>query len=78
MCTVELLAINIAVNWIEKRKEQSKVLICSDSSSGLVSIQNIHSDTRQDIILEIAHTVLLIKKVSEMSHQRHQGRCYSI
>ena len=44
--TVEMLAVLVALRWVEKTK-QDKVLICSDSTSTLASIRSFHSDSRQ-------------------------------
>ena len=51
--TGELPAFLLALNWVEGGR-MKKVLIGSDSSSALKSMQQLHSETRQDIILEIA------------------------
>lgn len=57
--TVELVAIVSALNWIELANI-SKVIVCSDSSSALMSIQSFSSQSRQDIINEIYETLFRI------------------
>ncbi len=56
--TGELL---LALSWIEEVKS-SKVLIGSDSSSALTSIESMQSHTTQDRVPDIAHTISRIKK----------------
>lgn len=60
--TGEMLAILLALEWVENSKTR-KVLIGSDSSSALNSFKNMQLDVRQDIMLEIAQTVYRIKRV---------------
>lgn len=50
--TVETLAILAALQWVEE-VQISKVIICSDSSSTLLSLQSLTSNSRQDLINEI-------------------------
>ena len=50
--TGEMLAILLAVQWIEEIRPL-RVIICSDSTSSLVSLQNSHSNSRADILIEI-------------------------
>ncbi len=50
--TVELMARIAALYWIEE-SGMKKVIICSDSSSALISIKSISSKNRQDCIYEI-------------------------
>nr|XP_055030059.1 uncharacterized protein LOC129419084 isoform X2 [Misgurnus anguillicaudatus] len=50
--TAELVAIVLALSWAESNKPRSLV-IASDSASALISIQNINSQSRQDIVIEI-------------------------
>lgn len=57
--TVEMLAILIAVRWVEK-SGQHKVLVCSDSSSVLASIRSFYSKSRQDILYEVLQSVTRI------------------
>ncbi|XP_061747026.1 uncharacterized protein LOC133545438 [Nerophis ophidion] len=59
--TGELVAIYMAVNWIEENKAR-KVVVCSDSSSALTSIKNITSETRLDIVYEIVQAIYRINK----------------
>ena len=47
--TVEMLAVLVALRWVEKTK-QDKVMICSDSTSILASIRSFHSNSRQDVL----------------------------
>lgn len=58
VCTVEMVAILVALRWVEKAKI-SKVIICSDSASALVSLISFHS-SRQDILFEILYSVTRI------------------
>ncbi|XP_024859831.1 uncharacterized protein LOC108230932 [Kryptolebias marmoratus] len=58
--TGELMAILMALEWVEEM-ERRKVVICSDSSSALISIKEINSEARQDIVLEIAHAIFRTK-----------------
>lgn len=50
--TAELVAIWLALKWVEDNKP-IKAVIASDSSSALISIKNVVSESRQDIIYEI-------------------------
>ncbi|XP_061909335.1 uncharacterized protein LOC133653724 isoform X1 [Entelurus aequoreus] len=59
--TGELVAIYMAINWIEENKAR-KAVVCSDSSSALTSIKNIASETRQDLVYEIVQAVYRINK----------------
>lgn len=49
----------MALNWIQEVRP-GKVLIASDSSSALISIKHNQSESRQDIVLEIAHLLQVI------------------
>ena len=49
--TGELLAILVAVQWVEDTRPL-RLVICSDSSSALKSLQFNHSDSRPDIVIE--------------------------
>lgn len=51
--TAELVAILIAHSWVESNMPRNEVVIASDFSSALISIQNIMSQSRQDIVLDI-------------------------
>lgn len=55
--TAELVAILTALSWVEGYRPKGGVLIASDSASALMSIQNIMSESRQDIVLEIVQMV---------------------
>ena len=59
--TVEMLAVLVALRWVEKTK-QDKVLICSDSTSTLASIRSFHSNSRQDVLYEVLQSVTRIAK----------------
>lgn len=50
--TAELLAIWLALQWVEDNRPR-KAVIASDSSSALMSIKNGQSESRQDLICEI-------------------------
>uniref|UniRef100_A0A3Q3AL86 Reverse transcriptase domain-containing protein n=1 Tax=Kryptolebias marmoratus TaxID=37003 RepID=A0A3Q3AL86_KRYMA len=58
--TGELMAILMALEWVEESREE-KVVICSDSSSAIISIQEAQSESRQDIIMEIMHVIFRVK-----------------
>ena len=51
---------NLALSWIEEVKP-IKDLIGSDSTGALASIKYMQSDTRQDIVLDIAQIIFRIK-----------------
>ncbi len=57
--TVEMVAILVALRWVEKT-EIVKVVICSDSAAVLVSLISFHSKSRQDILYEILYSVTRI------------------
>lgn len=46
--TVEMLAVLVALRWVEKTR-QDKVLICSDSSSALASLRSFHSSHQDEV-----------------------------
>lgn len=50
--TGELIAVWLALLWVEPNRPRTAV-ITSDSSSASISIQNFKSELRQDILLEI-------------------------
>ena len=50
--TVEMLAVLVALRWVEKTK-QDKVLICSDSTSALASIRSFHSNSRHEVLQSV-------------------------
>ena len=50
--TVEMLAVLVALRWVEKTK-QDKVLICSDSTSTLASIRSFHSNSRHEVLQSV-------------------------
>uniref|UniRef100_A0A3B5QKI5 Reverse transcriptase domain-containing protein n=1 Tax=Xiphophorus maculatus TaxID=8083 RepID=A0A3B5QKI5_XIPMA len=54
--TGELLAISMALKWSEELSDK-KVLICSDSSSALISIMEQESEARQDILIDINKSI---------------------
>ncbi|XP_035984330.1 uncharacterized protein LOC118557933 [Fundulus heteroclitus] len=57
--TGEMLALLLAVQWVEEVRPL-KSIICSDSSSSLISLQNNQSDSRPDILIEIQQTLYRI------------------
>lgn len=59
--TAEITAIIIALQWVEQVRP-NKVVICSDSSSALVSIANSKSD-REDLITEIYLSLYRLKEI---------------
>uniref|UniRef100_A0A3Q3BE46 Reverse transcriptase domain-containing protein n=1 Tax=Kryptolebias marmoratus TaxID=37003 RepID=A0A3Q3BE46_KRYMA len=63
--TGEMLAILLALQWVEEIKPL-KTIICSDSSSALLSIKNNQTDSRMDILLEIYHTLFRIQNMGMM------------
>jgi len=44
----------MAMMWVESNKRKQAV-IASDSSSALISLKHLHSESRQDIVFEIIH-----------------------
>ncbi len=58
--TGEMMALLLAVQWVEEVRPW-KTVICSDSSSSLISIKYGHSDSRKDILLEIQQTIFRIQ-----------------
>uniref|UniRef100_A0A3B5QAR3 Reverse transcriptase domain-containing protein n=1 Tax=Xiphophorus maculatus TaxID=8083 RepID=A0A3B5QAR3_XIPMA len=60
--TGEMLAILLALQWVEDIKPL-KTVICSDSSSALLSLKNTQSDSRMDILFEIFHTLFRIQNM---------------
>ncbi|XP_037536736.1 uncharacterized protein LOC119413748 [Nematolebias whitei] len=57
--TGEMVAILLAVQWIEDNQPLRSV-ICSDSSSSVISIKNSCSESRPDILIEIQQTLFKI------------------
>lgn len=57
--TGEMLALLLAVQWVEENKPL-RTIICSDSSSSLISLDNNHSESRPDILLEVLQTIFRI------------------
>ncbi len=53
--TAELIAIATALHGVEQVK-LNKVILCSNSSLALLSLQSFSSQSRQDIISEIYET----------------------
>uniref|UniRef100_A0A8C2HUK7 Uncharacterized protein n=1 Tax=Cyprinus carpio TaxID=7962 RepID=A0A8C2HUK7_CYPCA len=58
--TGEMIAILLAIQWIEEIRPLKSV-VCSDSSSSLASIQYSHSESRPDILIEIQQTLYRIQ-----------------
>lgn len=54
--TAELLAILLALNWVEENGT-GKFAIASDSNSAVISIKNLRSETREDIVNEIGQVL---------------------
>ena len=63
--TGELLAILLAVQWVEDNRPLKSV-ICSDSSSALKSVQYNRSDSRPDILIEVQQTLYRIQMMGLM------------
>lgn len=57
--TVEMVAILIALQWVEKSKI-GKIIICTDSASVLDSLMSFHSKSRQDILYQILYWITRI------------------
>uniref|UniRef100_A0A1A8L2C0 Reverse transcriptase domain-containing protein n=1 Tax=Nothobranchius pienaari TaxID=704102 RepID=A0A1A8L2C0_9TELE len=57
--TGEMLAILLAVQWVEEHRPLFSV-ICSDSSSSLTSLRCSHSDSRPDVLIEIQQSLYRI------------------
>ncbi len=62
VCTVELYAIMMALEWIRKEDKISKVLIGSDSLSALYSLRTGMSNSRQHLLYEILATYTRVKE----------------
>ncbi|XP_053089092.1 uncharacterized protein LOC113540370 [Pangasianodon hypophthalmus] len=58
--TGEMIAILLALQWVEENKPM-RTLICSDSSSSLITIKTCHSESRADIMIEILQTIYRIQ-----------------
>ena len=61
--TGELMAILLAIQLI-KEIEMQNAVICSDSYSAIVSIDNQKSESRPDIVMEIRQNLFELKKDS--------------
>ncbi len=61
--TVELITIATALLWVEQVK-LSKVILCSDSRSVLLSLQSFSSRSRQDIVNEIYETLFRLHNLN--------------
>ncbi len=61
--TGEMFAIIMAISWISEVKVP-KIVICSDSSSALISLNERKSKTRQDMIIEIIQELHSLKQIS--------------
>jgi ribonuclease HI len=61
--TGEMFAIIMAIRWIREVKI-SKAVICSDCSSALISLKEMKSETRQDMVIEIIQELYSIKQDS--------------
>ncbi|XP_046732719.1 uncharacterized protein LOC124403146 [Silurus meridionalis] len=58
----ELLAIILALQWIEE-VEPERTVICSDSMAALTSLRSGKSESRQDLILEILQSLFRIRQL---------------
>lgn len=56
-------AIIMEIRWIREVKI-SKAVICSDCSSALISLKEMKSETRQDMVIEIIQELYSIKQAS--------------
>lgn len=63
--TSELLAIIIALQWIEEVQPE-KAVICSDSMAALKSLQSAKSEARQDLVFEILQNLFTIRQLRIM------------
>lgn len=61
--TGEMYAIIMAIRWIREVKI-AKAVICSDCSSALISLKEMKSETRQDMVIEIIQELHSIKQAS--------------
>ena len=61
MYTVEMVAVLVALKWVEITA-QKKTVICSDSASVLESFTSFHSNSRQDILYQVLHTFTRIHR----------------
>ena len=60
--TVELLAILLALWWIEEGRS-SRCIICSDSMAALISISNGKSTCRPDLVYEVLQSLFKIERM---------------
>ncbi len=58
--TGEMIAILLAIQWIEEIRPLKSV-ICSDSCASLASLLYSHSESRPDILMEIMQTLYRIQ-----------------
>ena len=65
--TVEMVAVLVALQWVEKAG-LDKALVCSDSSSVLASLRSFHSNSRQDILYSV------LQSITRIVHQGGQVR----
>ena len=54
--TVEMVAVLVAVRWVELARV-GRVLICSDSAAVLASLRSFHSSSRQGLLYEVLMSV---------------------
>lgn len=64
--TAELVAIWLALLWVESNGGNRQSVIASDSSSAIVSIKNSHSGSRKDILLEVLQLASGLQKAGKM------------
>ena len=57
--TVEMVAVLVALGWVEYT-QVGRVVVCSDSASVLASIRSFHSSSRQDILFQVIQSVTRI------------------
>ncbi|XP_048015377.1 uncharacterized protein LOC125247880 [Megalobrama amblycephala] len=58
--TGEMIAVLLALQWVEENRPL-RTLICSDSSSSLMSLESGQSESRSDVLIEILQTLYRIQ-----------------
>ncbi len=60
--TTELLAIILALQWIEEVQPE-RTVICSDSMAALTSLLSGKSEARQDLVFEVLQSLFRIRQL---------------
>lgn len=57
------MAIVTALQWVEET-QLDKVILCSDSCSALMALENFASQSRQDIVNEVYETLYRLDRMN--------------